>query len=337
MKLVIQIPCYNEEESLPLTLADLPTSISGISEIIVLIINDGSRDRTVEVAKEHGVKHIISHRVNRGLAQAFRTGLTASLELGADIIVNTDADNQYPARYIPELLKPILEGRAEMVIGNRQTNTIEHFSPMKRILQSFGSAVVRFVSQSDVPDAPSGFRAFSRNAALRMNTFTRYTYTLETIIQAANNNISITSIPIQTNPKLRESRLIKNIATYVMRSASTILLLFLLYQPFRFFAYLSLPFFMTGVALWLRYAYIWLFNEPERGANVQSIIVGGVALILALLVFMMGLLGQLISFNRRLQEELLFQIKQQQYVSTSLLQVQKEPSKESKPKLNQNP
>lgn len=312
MKLIIQIPCYNEEETLPTTLADLPTHIDGIDEIEVLIINDGSTDKTETVARQHGVQHIVSHKTNKGLATAFQSGINACLQQGADIIVNTDADNQYPGRFIAKLVQPIISDNADMVIGNRQTDKIAHFSAMKKLLQSWGSAIVRYVSQTEVPDAPSGFRALNRETALRINIATGYTYTLETIIQASNYNLTILDIPIEVNPKTRESRLIRSIPQYVWRSAITILQLFMLYRPLRSFSYLSLPFFTAGAILWIRYLYIYFFNEPERGANVQSVIVGAVAIILAFVIFLFGLIGELIAVNRRLHEETLYYLKQQQ-------------------------
>ena len=306
MKLIVQIPCYNEEETLPLTLAEIPKKIEGIDTIEVLIIDDGCQDRTVAVAQEHGVQHIVRHKVNKGLAAAFQTGLAACLERGADIIVNTDADNQYPGRYIADLVQPILAGQAELVIGDRQTASIQHFSPMKKLLQNWGSAIVRYASQTDVPDAPSGFRAMTRETALRINIFTRYTYTLETIIQAGSRNVAIAAVPITVNPKLRESRLIRNIPQYLWRSGITILHLFMLYKPLRSFVYLSLPLFTAGGIFWLRFFLIFVQGGSERGSNVQSIIVGAVAIILGFITVLFGLIGELIAVNRRLHEETLY-------------------------------
>jgi glycosyltransferase involved in cell wall biosynthesis len=309
VKLVIQIPCLNEQDSLPVTLAELPRQIAGVDVIEWLIIDDGSTDRTVEVARALGVDYVVRHPVNKGLAAAFRSGLDASLQLGADIIVNTDADNQYPARYIPDLIGPILRHEADIVIGDRQTGKIEHFSPTKRRLQSFGSAVVRWVSGTTVPDAPSGFRAISRNAALQLNILTRYTYTLETIIQAGSKNLVVTHVPIETNNKLRESRLIKSMGRYVLRSATTILWLFVLYRPLRSFSLLATPFVLSGGVLWLRFAVLSLLGEAGRGTNIQSVIVGSALLIIGFMVFLIGLIGELVAMNRRLQEETLFYVK----------------------------
>lgn len=309
MRLIIQIPCLNEESTLPETLAELPQHIEGIDEIKVLIIDDGSTDNTAQVARDCGVDYIISHTSNRGLAVAFQTGLDACLERGADIIVNTDADNQYPGRYIADLVRPILNQEADMVIGDRQTHTIPHFSRVKKMLQYFGSAVVRRVSNTDVVDAPSGFRALSRNTALRLNIITTYTYTLETIIQAGKKNLTVVSVPIETNPKTRESRLIKNIPSYVLRSATTILRLFVLYEPLKTFFYLSFPFLLVGGGLWLRYIFLAMSDEVGRGAHVQSVIVGAALLIIGFLVFLIGILGELIAINRHLHEETLFRLK----------------------------
>lgn len=306
MKLVIQIPCLNEEALLPTTIADLPKSIDGVDQIELLVIDDGSTDATVAVAQALGVHHIVRHNVNKGLAAAFQTGLNMALACGADVIVNTDADNQYPGHYIAQLIGPILDQQADIVIADRQVDTIPHFSPTKKALQKFGSAVVRYVSKTQVPDATSGFRAFSREAALRINVLTNYTYTLETIIQAGGKNLTVQSIPIETNAKNRESRLIKNIPDYVIRSMLTILWLFVLYQPLKFFLLLSSPFFLGGALLWLRYLVLALQGEAGRGSHIQSIVVGAVLLMIALFLSMMGVLGNLIAVNRNLQEETLY-------------------------------
>jgi glycosyltransferase involved in cell wall biosynthesis len=309
VKLIIQIPCLNEEDTLPATLAELPRKINGIDEIWWLIIDDGSTDRTVEVARLHGVDYVVSHHMNRGLAAAFRSGMNACLQLGADIIVNTDADNQYPGRYIPELVQPILNSTAEMVIGDRQTSTIAHFSPTKKLFQRWGSTIVRFISGTDVPDAPSGFRAFSRETAFRLNVLTNYTYTLETIIQAGKLNLPIAHIPIETNPQTRESRLIRSSFQYVVRSAVTLLRLFLIYEPLKTFFYISVPFFLLGGVLWLRYLLLVFSDETTRGSNIQSIVVGAVALLIGFFIFAIGLLGEMTAANRRLHEETLYYLK----------------------------
>ncbi|MEQ8672052.1 MAG: glycosyltransferase family 2 protein [Aggregatilineales bacterium] len=309
MKVIIQIPCLNEEHTLPITLAELPRQLDGVDELEWLIIDDGSTDNTLQVAREHGVEHIVRHNGNKGLATAYQSGLNACLQLGADIIVNTDADNQYPGRYIADLVRPIVDGTADMVIGDRQTGSIEHFSTTKKILQGLGSAVVRFVSGTTIPDAPSGFRAISRETALRFNVLTSYTYTLETIIQAGRKNLSIRHVPINTNPKTRDSRLFKSMWKYVRRSAVTILRLFLLYRPLATFSYIALPFLVVGLGLWARYGVLILQGDTARGANVQSIIVGAALLIIGFVVFLIGLLGDLIAINRRLHEETLYYLK----------------------------
>lgn len=321
MKLIIQIPCLNEQDSLPVTLAELPRQIDGVDVVEWLIIDDGSTDRTVDVARSLGVDHIVRHTANKGLASAFRSGLDAGLALGADIIVNTDADNQYPARYIPALIAPILRHEADMVIGDRQTHTIDEFSPMKRRLQALGSRVVRMVSNTSVPDAPSGFRAMSREAALRLNIVTRYTYTLETIIQAGNKNLVVAHVPIETNGQLRESRLIRSTSRYVVRSAMTILGLFFLYKPLKTFTFMSAPFLVFGALLWLRFLVLLLIGEAGRGTNVQSVIVGSALLIIGFMVFMFGLIGELIAMNRRLHEETLYYVKRTALDSADAAQI----------------
>ncbi len=313
MKLIIQIPCFNEEETLPATLRDLPRHIPQIDQIETLVIDDGSTDRTVEVARQHGVHHIVSHPTNKGLAAAFKTGLEAALERGADIIVNTDGDNQYPGAAIPDLVRPVLLGQADIVVGDRQTDTIPHFSAAKKLLQKAGSAVVRYVSGTNIPDAPSGFRAYSREAALQTHVFTGFIYTLETVIQAGKKHLTITYVPITTNPHTRESRLFRSILGYIWRSAGTILRLFLLYEPLRTFSYASVPFFAMGLILWGRFLVLMLRGLSTRGANVQSIIVGSVALIAGALVLLLGLLGELLAINRRMNEELLYRLKKIQY------------------------
>lgn len=309
MKVIIQIPCLNEEETLPLTVAELPRHIDGVDVVEWLVIDDGSTDNTVCTARECGVDHVVSHTTNKGLARAFQTGLNACLERGADIIVNTDADNQYPARYIPQLIEPILRGYADIVIGDRQTSTIEHFSPTKKVLQAAGTTVVRHVAGTEAKDAPSGFRAFSRDAAMRLNVQSGYTYTLETIIQAGNKNLTVAHIPIKTNPDLRRSRLVRSIPRYVMHSASTIMRLFALYQPLRTFTYLSLPFLLVGAGLLFRFLVLMLMGETARGSHVQSVAIGSALFVVGFLIFLIGLVGDLIATNRRLQEESLYYLK----------------------------
>ena len=246
MKLIIQIPCLNEAKTLGIALAELPRSVPGIDKVEILIVDDGSTDDTVAVARAAGVDHIVRHPANFGLARAFMTGLDASLKLGADIIVNTDADNQYCAADIPALVAPILEGRAEYVIGTRPIARIEHFSPVKKFLQKLGSYVVRRISGTQVEDAPSGFRALSRDAAMRMNVFNRYTYTLETIIQAGYKNIPILCVPVRVNADLRPSRLVKSVPRYIQRSIFTMIRIFVVYRPFKFFFSIGTVFFLAA-------------------------------------------------------------------------------------------
>ena len=311
MHLIIQIPCHNEAETLPQTLADLPTHIPGVERIETLVIDDGSTDDTVAVAERLGIDHIARHPYQRGLAAVFETGLKTCLRLGADIIVNTDGDNQYPGGDIPQLIGPILQGRADIVIGDRQTHTIEHFSFTKRHLQKWGSRVVQWASGIDVPDATSGFRAFTREAALRLNIFTRYTYTLETIIQAGKKGLRIESIPIQTNQPTRESRLVTSNWNYVKRNAATILRLYTFYEPLRTFFYIGLVFFLPGIYLIARFMTFYLTGSLQTVARyVQSVVIGGTLTVLGVLIFILGILADLIAANRLLSEEVLFKLKQ---------------------------
>ncbi len=307
MKLIIQIPCLNEEKTLPVTLADLPKSIPGVDEIEVLVIDDGSTDRTVEVAREHGVHHIVRLTHNKGLAEAFRTGLDACLKLGADIIVNTDADNQYKGKYIPDLIRPILEGRADVVIGDRQVDKVQHFSFIKKKLQKLGSWVVRQVSGTDIPDATSGFRAYSREAALRLNVISRFTYTLETIIQAGTNNIAIAHVPVETNDKLRESRLFRSIPAYIKRSIGTIFRIYTMYEPLKVFSYAGSAVFFVGFLISLRFLYFYLTGDG--GGHIQSLILSAVLMLLGFQIIVIGVVADLIAGHRRLTEDTLYRVK----------------------------
>ncbi len=307
VKLIIQIPCYNEEEHLAAALATLPRSLPGVDTVEWLVINDGSRDRTVEVARACGVDHIVDLPVNMGLAHAFMAGLDRALREGADIVVNTDADNQYDARDIPLLIQPILERRAQFVIGDRPIRHIEHFSRAKRVLQRLGSRVVQIVSDTKIGDAPSGFRALSREAALRMHVFGQYTYTLETIIQAGLSDMRIVSVPIRVNGETRPSRLVRSIPDYVRRSMGAILKTFFVYKPGRTFFLLGLPPAILGSLLALRWL-ILLFAGTER-THVPSLIAAAVLLILAALLWIAGLLGELFAINRRLLQDIQYRMR----------------------------
>ena len=309
MKLVIQIPCYNEEKSLPITLNDLPKHIDGIDEIDVLIIDDGSKDRTVEVAKELGVNNFVEMPHNSGLAKAFVAGINKALEIGADIVVNTDADNQYCAADIEKLVKPILAGEADIVIGSRPVSEIEHFSPLKKLLQKLGSGVMRLISSTEVEDAPSGFRAFSRNAAMQLNVFDNYTYTLETIIQAKAKGLILKCVPIRVNPDLRKSKLVRNMFDYIRRSMFTMIRMFIIYRPFRFFAILAGMFFLVGALIGLRFLYYFVF---ESGAgHIQSLILSAILIITGVQVGVIAVLSELLSINRKILEDIQKRLKLQ--------------------------
>ena len=304
MKLFIQIPCRNEEMALPIAFAALPKELPGVTSIEVLVIDDGSTDRTAAVARELGVAHVVSFPRNQGLAKAFMLGIRSCLERGADIIVNTDADNQYDARDIPALIQPILDGRAEIVVGARPIATVEHFSPIKKLLQRLGSIVVARVSGTTVADAPSGFRAFSRDAAARLNVFSNYTYTLETIIQAGQKNMSIVSVPVRVNADLRPSRLVRSIFSYVRRSMVTMFRILVIYRPVAFFLSMGTLLFLAGVALGIRFLYLRYVADVGTG-HVQSVILAAVLMILGFQTGLLAFIADLLSVNRRLLEELL--------------------------------
>ncbi|KAF5292161.1 hypothetical protein FQR65_LT11259 [Abscondita terminalis] len=302
MKLIIQIPCYNEATTLGITLAALPRQVIGFTQVEWLIIDDGSTDNTVEVAQQHGVDHIIQHTFNQGLANSFMTGINACLGLGADIIVNTDADNQYNAQDIPLLLAAIIEGKADMVIGARPINSIEHFSKIKKNLQKLGSWVVGVVSRTDIPDAPSGFRAISRSAAKRLILFSEYTYTLETIIQAKQKNMKLISVPIRVNRDLRPSRLVKSIPSYVKRSIMTLLRIFVVYRPFRFFGFIAAVLGSIGFFIGFRFLYYY-FAGAGKG-HIQSLILAAALCVMSFQACLTAFLADIIGANRKLLEDI---------------------------------
>lgn len=314
-KLIIQIPCYNEEATLGLTLSELPRQLPGIDELEWLVIDDGSRDRTVEVAKACGVHHIVRLPYNQGLAKAFMAGISASLKAGADIIVNTDADNQYCAADIPKLIQPILLGQAEIAIGARPIQEIEHFSPTKKFLQKLGSWVVRLASNTKIPDAPSGFRAFSREAAMQINVFNQYTYTLETIVQAGRKGMAITSVPIRTNGDLRPSRLVKNIPTYIQRSVFTLFRIFMTYKPLRFFLILGSFPFSIGFALGVRWLFFF-FSGTDR-TRIPSLILAAILILMGFQLWILGLVADLMAVNRQLLEDIQLRTRRAEYEKKS--------------------
>lgn len=311
MKLIIQIPCYNEAETLEIALNALPKKIEGIDTIEYLIINDGSVDNTVEVARKWGVHHIVSFPQNKGLARGFMAGLDACLREGADIIVNTDADNQYCGDDIEKLIRPILDGKAEVVIGERPIDETEHFSPLKKKLQHLGSFVVRKASKTDIPDAPSGFRALSRDAALHMNVINEYTYTLETIVQAGRNRMAITSVPVRTNPELRSSRLFHSMFSYVKRSMLTILRAFMMYKPLLCFTLVGAVPFLIGLGIGIRYL-VFYFTVGGSG-HVQSLILACTLMIMGFMTFIIGLQADVIASNRKVLEDVQYHLRRLEY------------------------
>ncbi len=311
MKLIIQIPCYNESETLTVALDHLPKHIDGIDEIEVLIINDGSRDNTVQVARDWGVQHVVNFTQNKGLAKGFVAGLDACLRCGADIIVNTDADDQYNGDDIEKLVRPILDGQADIVIGARPIDDTEHFSFTKKKLQHFGSWVVQKASNSDIPDAPSGFRAFSREAAMRMNVVNDYTYTLETIVQAGREKISMTSVPIRTNADLRPSRLFHSMWGYVKKSMVTIFRAYMLYKPLAFFVRLSALPMVLGLIFIIRF--IVFYIQGRGSGHVQSLILACTLLIIGFQTIVMGMLADMLSANRKISQDIQYHVKRMEY------------------------
>jgi glycosyltransferase involved in cell wall biosynthesis len=308
MKLVVQIPCLNEEATLPLVLQSIPKKIAGIDEIIVLVIDDGSTDKTVTVARQHGVRHFVHHVRNQGLGRSFHDGVFKALELGADIVVNTDGDNQYPQDRIADLVQPIILGEADIVIADRQTHQIEHFSATKKLLQRLGSAVVNQAAGTNLPDAASGFRAYSRESLLRLNTITRFSYCTETIIQAGYKGLHIASIPVDTNPKLRESRLFKSTWQHVRKSAITIIRAYVMYRPYIIFGWLGGLLFLSGLIPFARFAYFSIKDGTTRG-HIQSLLIGSLLMIAAFLCLVLNIIADLVRINRILTEDNLEQTK----------------------------
>jgi glycosyltransferase involved in cell wall biosynthesis len=296
MKLIIQIPCLNEEEALPVTLAELPRLVDGFDEVEWLVIDDGSSDRTIEVARRNGVDHIVRLTNNKGLAQAFQAGLDASLKLGADVIVNTDADNQYSAADIPRLVEPIVHGEADLVVGDRGVTTIEHFSPVKKVLQRLGSWLVRRASETTVPDTTSGFRAYNREAALQVQVVSRFTYTLETVIQAGKMLVAIEHVPVRTNPKLRESRLFRSIWSYVRTNAVSIFRIYTMYEPLRVFVAAACIVALIAMVVWARF--IVLFIQGNGSGHIQSVVLGSTLFVVAVQLAALGVIGDLLANNR---------------------------------------
>jgi glycosyltransferase involved in cell wall biosynthesis len=307
MKLIIQIPCFNEASQLPQTLTQIPRSVAGFDEVEWLVIDDGSDDETVEVARRHGVDHVVRLTNNKGLAAAFQAGLDASLKLGADVIVNTDADNQYYGGDIPKLVQPILAGQADMVIGNRETDQIEHFSPLKKRLQRLGSVVVRRASGTRVPDTTSGFRAYNREAALQVQVVSKFTYTLETIIQAGKMLVAVEHVPIRTNPQTRESRLFPSMWAYVRRNATSIFRIYTSYEPLRVFLAAAALAALIGAVIWARF--LWLFFFGDGRGHVQSLILGSTLFVVAVQLAALGVIGDILAGSRVLQQRILERVR----------------------------
>jgi glycosyltransferase involved in cell wall biosynthesis len=319
MKLVIQVPCLNEEQTLPLVFAGMPAEIPGIDEIEYLVIDDGCSDATVEVARRLGVRHFVHHTRTMGLGQSFQDGVMKALELGADILVNTDGDNQYPSERIPDLVAPIIHGMADIVVADRQTHKIEHFSPLKKRLQKVGSRVVSIAASTELPDAASGFRAYSRESLIRLNLVTKFSYCTETIIQAGYKRLEITSVPVDTNPKTRESRLFRSTGEHVVRSATTILRAYVMYRPLMLFATLGSLLFLLGLVPFVRFLVLTATGSGVGvGRHVQSLVVGGVLVLGSLITFSLGVIAELIRINRALIEEGLTQQKRQRFARSDL-------------------
>jgi len=320
LKLIIQIPALNEEATLARTISDLPKKIKGIDEIKALVINDGSTDNTVEVARDSGADHLVNFTKTQGLARAFQAGLDACLKLGADIIVNTDADNQYEGSDIEKLVRPILEGKADIVVGDRVIKDLKHFSPLKKFLQLTGSWVVRNLSGTDIPDATSGFRAYSRSAAMKLNIISEFTYTLETVIQAGKKRIMITHVPIRAYKVERQSRLFKNTYNYIKRSAISLLRIYTMYEPLKVFFYIGFLLSSLGIFLFLRFLWFYFFTSGG-GGHVQSLLFGIAFLVVGVQIFLIGLVSDLIASNRKLLEQVLLRLKSKDLNGTQLVEI----------------
>jgi glycosyltransferase involved in cell wall biosynthesis len=300
MKLIVQIPCFNEEATLPEVVRDIPRHIPGVDQVEVLVVDDGSTDRTLEVARELGVDHVVRHTTNQGLARSFRTGLDAALMLGADIVVNTDGDNQYSGADIPRLIQPILDGTADIVVGDRETRNVPHFSPLKKRLQALGSSVVRRLSGMDVPDAVSGFRAISRDAALHLNIISPFSYTIEMLIQAGSKRLAIKTVPVRTNPVGRRSRLARTTPQFISRSVATMVRMYAMYKPLSTFFYIGAALGIVGLVPIFRFLYFYAMGQGA--GHVQSLVLGGVLVVIGFMALLIGLLADLINFNRQLIE-----------------------------------
>lgn len=319
MKLIIQIPCYNEEAYLEATLRDIPRKIPGIDEIEFVVVDDGSSDRTAEVARSAGVQHVVRFRNRKGLAQAFMAALDSSLKADADIIVNTDADNQYCGADIPKLIAPILSGEADMVIGNRTIDLLDHIPPVKKCLQRWGSWAVRKISGTDIPDCTSGFRAYNREAALRINIVSQFTYTLESIIQGGKKNIAIAHVPVRTNKETRESRLFSSMQEYVKRSLSTMVRIYTMYEAFKMFLAIGAVILGAGMILAVRFLFYYLTSRGQ--GHIQSLIFAAILTITGFQVLLIGLIADIISSNRRLIEDALYRIRKMELKDSSKFKV----------------
>lgn len=330
MKLIIQIPCYNEEKTLPLVFKSIPKKIPGVTKVETMIIDDGSTDKTIQIAKKLGVTHIIKHRTNKGLAISFADGIHNCLKLGADIIVNTDGDNQYNQADIPKLIKPILAGKADIVVGDRQTSTITEFSKLKKGLQRLGSFIVRKASGTNIPDAPSGFRAYSRGAAMSLNIITTFSYVAETIIQAGKKKLAITHVKIRTNDKTRESRLFKSMPEHIRKTVMAITRSYTMYEPMKVFVALGLIFSLVGAIPYLRFLYLLVYYGHSAGGHLQSLVFGAIFLIMGFMLFMIGILADLMAINRKLTEDTLYRLKEIEYDMLNPIRLALKPKKVAK-------